>query len=394
MNLDGILDEILVPRPNGSEGLERVAGFIVATLRLSTPHVVREPFPATPYGIQLVWMLMLLLLAPYGAMLLRRRYRVALILAVVAPVVLVLEFELLRSPVSGLVTTWEDNVIGTFPGRPAGPTLLLSAHYDTATHFGDHLVWYRWANWLGPASGLGITVPLLGLLRPRIGAGLPRSVLVASAAAVLAPFAAMAFFFAAGPVLRAPSPGALDNGGSVATLLRLAERLAQRSVEAPTTVKLVFFAGEEERALGSWHYAAGLRREAGGDPVVAINLEGIGSGSGLTYVPEDGFTFRRYATGDELPELLRIVAQGAGLPPPVPAPLPPGTLTDCRSFLARGIPGITIRGATDGGFPRRLHSWRDSRERLSLAAIEGTVAFLDALVQHIDTNPSVLADLR
>ena len=38
------------------------------------------------------------------------------------------------------------------------------------------------------------------------------------------------------------------NGGSVAVLLRLAEALEERPEGAPTTVKLVFFAAEEERA--------------------------------------------------------------------------------------------------------------------------------------------------
>jgi acetylornithine deacetylase/succinyl-diaminopimelate desuccinylase-like protein len=393
VNLDGILDEILVPRPNGSAGLERVAAFLVATLGHYTADVVREPFPATPYGFQLVWALLLVLSSAYGALLLRRRYRAALILAAIAPIVLVLEFELLRSPVSGLLTTWEDNVIGTFSGRPGGPTLLLCAHYDTATHFGDHLIWHRWARWLGPAAGLAITVPLLALLWPGMGARLPQATLVASALAVLVPFSAMAFFFAAGPMVRAPSPGAIDNGGSVAALLRLGESLAGRPADAPTTVKLVFFAGEEERALGSWHHAAGLRRAPGARPV-AINLEGIGAGLGLTYVPEDGFAFRRYASGEALAALLQAVARDAGLPPPAPAPLPPGTLTDGRSFLAHGIPAITIRGATDEGFPRRLHSWRDSRERLSAAAIDEAVSFLDALVRHVDTHPGALAALH
>jgi Zn-dependent M28 family amino/carboxypeptidase len=61
----------------------------------------------------------------------------------------------------------------------------------------------------------------------------------------------MAWFFGAGPLLRAASPGALDNGGSVAVLLELAERLAARRADAPVTVHLIFLACEEERALGS-----------------------------------------------------------------------------------------------------------------------------------------------
>ena len=40
------------------------------------------------------------------------------------------------------ITAWVmHNVVGTFPGVAGGPTLVFSAHYDTATHFGDHFTW-------------------------------------------------------------------------------------------------------------------------------------------------------------------------------------------------------------------------------------------------------------
>jgi Zn-dependent M28 family amino/carboxypeptidase len=202
----------------------------------------------------------------------------------------------------------------------------------------------------------------------------------------------MAFFFAAGPLLRTPSVGALDNGGSVVALLRLAERLAQRPAGAPTTVRLVFFASEEERGLGSWHYAGRLARDGAG-PVAVINLEGIGTSARLTYAPEDGFELRRYASPGELTSLLETVARAAGLPPPEHHALPPGTFTDGRSFLAHGIPAVTLRGHTDEGFPRHLHSWRDSRDRVSPASIDQTVEFLAALVSHVDARPEALTTL-
>jgi hypothetical protein len=70
--------------------------------------------------------------------------------------------------------------------------------------------------------------------------------------------------------------------------------------------------------------------------------------------------------------------------------LPFGTLTDGRSFLAHGIPALTLRAFAGDAFPRRLHSAHDSRERLSPAAIERAAGFLRALVARVDADPRVL----
>ena len=55
MTPDEILDRVLIPRPNGSEGLERVAAFIAASLERAGAEVSLQPFSATPHGFQLVW---------------------------------------------------------------------------------------------------------------------------------------------------------------------------------------------------------------------------------------------------------------------------------------------------------------------------------------------------
>jgi hypothetical protein len=386
-----ILDHVLVPRPNGSPALEQVATFIATRLGASGAEVTRHAFPATPHGLQLVWGAAFLLSLVYAVALVSRRYVLALVLAATWPLLLLAEFELLASPLSALVSTSLDNVVGTFPGQPGGPLLLFTAHYDTTTHFGDHLIWSAWQRWLGPTTLVAFVTPAVGLRRRRSGRLVSRTALGVGAAVVVAPVAGMTFFFAVGPMLRTPSPGALDNGGSVAALLRLGERLGARAA-GPTSVRLVFLAAEEERALGSWHYAATLARE--GHPRVAvINLEGIGTDQALTYVPVDGFALRRYRSPDALPGLLSDIATGAGRSPIEPHGLPAGTLTDGRSFLARGLPAVTLRGATPQGFPRDLHSWRDGRERLSAAAIESAAELLEAFVVHVDRQPHALDGL-
>lgn len=387
MTPDAILDRVLVPRPNGSEALERVAAFLAEALRRCGAEVGFHEFTATPHGFQLAWTAALLLLAAYVGAIAARRYGLALALPLVAAGLLLLEFELMRSPVSGLLPQTERNVVATFPGAADGPTLVFSAHYDTTTHFGDHRSWGRWGALQGPATALAVVLAGAGLWRRRRGRDLPRALALGLAGLAAVPFAAMFGFQAVGPLVRVPSPGAIDNGGSVAALVLLAQELAHRAPDAPTTVVLVFPAAEEERALGSWAYAPTLERAR---PLAVINLESIGADERLAEVTEDGWALRRVHSPPSLVAFVDETAEGLwGHALPV-RELPFGTLTDGRSFLARGIPAITLRAFTGGAFPRRLHSAHDSRDRLSTSAIERSVALLAALVERSDADPSRL----
>lgn len=391
MTTDAVLDRLLVPRPNGSAALAESADYIASLLRSSTPDVALQPFTATPHGFQLLWTAALLLMLGCGAALVLRRHRLALLFAVLTPALLLAETERLMSPISGLWPQTEHNVVATFPGRPGGALLIFSAHYDSTTHFGDHFDWYWWGWATGPALGVAVTTSLAGIWLARRGRDVPRLVLLAAAILALIPFAAMAWCFAAGPLLRTPSPGALDNGGAVAVLLEVSERVARRPAAAPTTVQLVFLAAEEERALGSWHYARSLARtRAPAAPVAVINLETVGGYGRLSYAPEEGFQLRRYPAAPQLVRLVRAVAEQEFGDHVAPNPLPAGVLTDARSFLANDIAAVTLLDASPEGFPRRLHSAHDGRDRLSAAAIEHTAALLDAIVRRVDADPSLI----
>ncbi len=69
---------------------------------------------------------------------------------------------------------------------------------------------------------------------------------------------------------------------------------------------------------------------------------------------------------------------------------PLGSMTDARSFLAQGIPAVTLLSGPEGRLPRHLHSARDSRDRLSVPALERTVEFLEAIVARVDRDPLAL----
>jgi acetylornithine deacetylase/succinyl-diaminopimelate desuccinylase-like protein len=281
-------------------------------------------------------------------------------------------------------------VVGTFAGAPGGPTLVLAAHYDTATHFGDHLDWGRWGFLQGPATGIALGASLAGLWLRRRGRALPRAVAALAAPLALAPFAALFCFQSLGPLLREPSPGAVDNGGSVAALLRVADGLADRAPGAPTTVKLVFLAAEEERTLGSWAFARTLEPGPG---LLVVNLEVVGASGALALVPEDGFALRRWRSPPGAIALVDEAARaalGRGLGART---LPAGTLTDGRSFLAQGLPAVTLWSPTADAFPRRLHSAHDARERLALSAVEDAARLLHTLVALADAAPERLRAL-
>jgi len=386
-NTDQLLDNILIARSNGSENLEVVGAYIKKVLSECGAEVGTHAFTATPHGFQLVWSAAVLLMTIYVFSIYKKKYGLALLMCLITPVLLLAEFEFLLSPVSGLWPKEQFNIIGTYPGSPQGDTLIFAAHYDTTTHFGDHFSWGFWGKMQGPAMGLAFLLIIVGFLYRKKGNVFSRRIAVPAALLAALPFAAMFWFQTIGPLVRTPSIGAVDNGGSVVALLHLAEKLENRPEDATTTVKLVFFSAEEERTLGSWAYAEDLvKNEKNINKVRVINLEAIGASDILAYSPEDGFATRRYRSSDAIINFVNNAANAHIGMPLEAISLPFGTLTDGRSFLARDIEAITLRSFTGNAFPRRLHSKHDSRDRLMNRGIKEGTEFLWALVQQNESR--------
>jgi len=80
------------------------------------------------------------------------------------------------------------------------------------------------------------------------------------------------------------------------------------------------------------------------------------------------FAPRRFSSLPWLVEMINKTSREALGSPPALVSLPAGTLTDGCSFLARGVTAVTLTTESADGFPRRLHSSRDNRDRLSLEA--------------------------
>jgi len=387
-----IFDNVLIPRPNGSDSLDKVAHYIGEYLANAGALVSEHGFTATSHGFQLVWCMAIIMMAAYSVCLVKQRYLAAVLIPVVLAVLLLLEFEYLVSTVSALSNTQERNIIGTYPGSADGPTLILAAHYDTTTHFGDHFSWGRWGKLQGPATAIAIGFPLLAMWLRRRGKAIPLPATVVAISLAVAPFVAMFWFQSIGPLVRTPSIGAIDNGGSVTALLLLAKELEKRPVGTGSTVKLIFFAAEEERTLGSWAYAKSLldedrQHERGKSPssLMVVNLESIGTSDALAYIPEDGFATRRFFSSQAMIDFVNSGAKKVYGRPLESRELPFGVLTDGRSFLAHGIEAITLRSFENDQFPRDLHSQHDSRDRLSSKGIERSVSLLHELINLADS---------
>lgn len=389
MTTESILDNILVARPNGSDNLTTVGTYLKQFLTENGAEVSSLPFSGTPYGFQLVWSVVLLLMLSYVIAIYRKSYGLALLACLITPVLLLAEFEFLLSPISGILSRQQENIIGAYPGTSDADTLIFVAHYDTATHFGDHFSWGFWGSMQGPAQVLAFLLVVIGFWCRRNNQSFNNAIALPAALLAALPFAAMFWFQSVGPLLRAPSPGAIDNGGSMAALLLLAEKMTTRSPSAPTTVKIVFVSGEEERALGSWAYAQSLLKNVSvTGNVRVVNLESVGASESLAYIPEDGFATRRYKSSPKMIQFINETAEstlGAALESKY---LPFGVLTDGRSFLAHNIEAITLRSYTGDSFPRQLHSEHDSRDRLINIGIEKAADLLWALVQQQDDHAS------
>ncbi len=81
----------------------------------------------------------------------------------------------------------------------------------------------------------------------------------------------------------------------------------------------------------------------------------------------------------------------------IPRPNGSEGLEQVATFIAETLrqngAAVTLRAFTGEGFPRRLHSEHDSRDRLSVAAIDRGTDLLHALSVRADANPELVENL-
>lgn len=371
------------PRENGTEAIQRSAEFLQQAMQRAGVPVELVPFTAQPYRLRLLGVVALLAGAGYFLALRARRPWRALAIAVAAPVVMLVELDYYVPLVGWIGARPQHHIVATLPARAPAQRLLFAAHYDTKTDLFDHLE-------RAPIDFLGVPLALLmvaGAVAACAGR-VPRLAAIAERGALaygVATFATLT----AGAFVPSRSPGALDNGGACAVLVRLAERLHAELPRERTVVELVWPAAEEVGVQGSWEYARTRFAAPPPGPTLAVNLEFIGAASDLAVFGRERFALRSYPVHPSLLKILNKTYRAArGKPLHVTWY---GASTDARSFLAHGIPTLTLLSDLPAhAIPRDLHSAGDQRGRIHEAALDATVDYLLAIVRTIDAQPLVV----
>lgn len=179
------------------------------------------------------------------------------------------------------------------------------------------------------------------------------------------------------------SPGAMDNGSGVTTLLELARILASTGVEFEKTIRFVFFGVEELACVGSSFYVLNHLDEL--DKIkLMMNLDSPAARGGKTF-DIGGF--------DDLGKFVLGVSMDISYPMKLRNPSFGG---DQASFIVRGIPSASIRNSPSPGMfsyqgPITMedrgwgHTSGDTPDKVSAADInEGAIVACRVLIRAAD----------
>lgn len=389
MTFAEIFDSLLIPRQNGSEALGQVATWIEKVSRSMGADVVVHDFTCRPYELRILGAVVLLLAIGFTVAIWRRRFGWAFGCALAIPAYLLLELEYYVPLISALFSSAEQNIVLSFPVTDPLQTVILGAHYDTKTDLFGHYQRIPIHFLLIPVAVVTIAIAISGWRRWRQEMSLA-GVRVAAVIVLLYYFT---FFLSltAGAFMLTPSPGAIDDGASVALLLRVAEALGSNEVKLEhTDVKIIFFAGEETDTQGSRAYVEQQYPQPPRQRIYFINAEGLGYGPDVRYFTSDRFILRRYEAAGALVHTLDTAYRDVTARGLAPDELP--ISTDARNFMAAGIPSIcltSIRGNDE--IVRGVHSASDSVDRIDVAALERTLRFYKQALVEMDRAAAIKA---
>jgi len=371
MDLADILAHLSVPRPNHSEALGQTASYIKTLLSSwSIPYTVQE-FTLRPYMQLSVGLAVLLLAVLFFIFVLKRKPLAALIVALVIPVVLILEFELFIPVVTGLITRAGENIIINFTAPDPARELVFAAHYDSKTDFFDHIQRSRIYAFIPVAVAVALAIAVFTFFTKRYATLRKKAVTVVTLvlAGLVVAYWGLVFLGFGGYIFIPPdkqSYGSVDDGGSVAALLVLAKNIKDSEVDiGHSNVTILLTSGEEVNLQGADAYLK--KRFGGGEkptvPISLVNLEIVGQNGNMVYWKKDG-EFLIFYNADPL----LIDRMGAAWKdvsgkemesrPAIPA--------DAQRFLAAGIPAVPVgNSGLPGPGEGWLHSIVDNPDRVN-----------------------------
>ncbi len=386
MELYKILAHIAVPRPNHSEALGKTAAYIREVLSSwGIPFTVQE-FTLRPYEHLLVGAACVVLALAFFYFILRKKPLAALIAALAIPALLLVEFEFSTPVVSPLVMKKGENIIMNFNAPGAVRELVFAAHYDSKTDFFDHIQRAKIYRWIPHFFALGVLLSLWVFLAKKYtvlnnpGA---RRIFSIFPALFVVYWMLVGLAFGGFIFLSDLSPGAIDDGGSVASLMELAREIKSGKVKTEkSNITILLTAGEEVGLQGAGQYVKSFinnGRTAKGLPVSLVNLELAGQNGNMIYWRGDGVFLKFHKADSGLIERLngvwkRISGKNMDIG---------GNITDdALMFMTAGVPSITVGnsgvpGLGEGGF----HSTLDNMGRLNIRNLDLMIRLLEKYIE-------------
>ena len=381
-----ILKTIAVPRPNGSAEFYRVAEYIKGWLAERNLPVETHLFSMRPYIYEIAAAAIIILTGLFIYLAFFRKSWLAALPVLLLGLLMLFEFSLGIPVISTLVQKEAENIVVSFHPEGAERELIFSAHYDSKTQPLDHRQRELVFRLIIPSVAAGVLLALVwwGLHYRGRRPGKVLRLLPGGLLALLPAYWLVLALTFGGGFLARPSPGAVDNGTATAVLMKLSEELKALPLEK-TAVTVVIFAAEELNVQGSQAYVRDRDREENALPCCNINLELVCQEGDYVYWAEDGVFTTRYATSSELRGLLdeavqTVTGQDLRL-------LEGGftTISDSGSFLAAGIPSITLGNAGSAQLGCCFfHSHLDNLERVVPARINELVQILKELTLLLD----------
>lgn len=388
MDMMAILERIAIERPNHSEALEKTALYLKELLTSwGIPFSVQE-FPLRPYMMLIVSIAILMLALGFAFAVYKKRPVAALLLALAIPVLLVLEYELFVPVVSWLAQKKGENIIMNFPSPSAVRELIFCAHYDSKTDFWDHVQRARVYRFMPAAFITGILLALWTFLagkKEALSKGVIRIITLSVAGIFVAYIALVALGF--GGFIFVPehrqSFGAVDNGGSVVTLLALAKDIHEKRVTTGSSnVTIVLTAGEEVTMQGAHHYVRKfILRDSVKEkmPRYLINLELAGQKGNLFYVKKIAVFLKHYSASPELISGISGVWRSMTGRSMIAREV---ISDDSHRFMAAGVPSITIGHMDESGLGMEgFHCEKDCMSRIDPKNLAHMVKVLERIIR-------------
>lgn len=377
-----LLAPLTTARENGTAELLATASWLEAELQQAGWEVATQWYQAYPYEQRALGLLLLLGGSVYAVCMWTRRFGTATCLALLLPLLVVLQMEL-RVPLTWFLAFRQPNVAARLPNPEAKELLLFSAHFDTKTDLLDHVARAPILAFAAPAVVIMAAIAAGSFVAHQAGNLSPGRATLARIAGWMGVLygAALAAVFTGGALRAQRSPGALDDGAACAVLVRLAHELAAAAPRA-VEVQLVFFSGEELAVQGATAFLRAWDPPPG-RTLRLVNLDPIGASADLQVLGSERAFLRGYAPSTEVVGLLdRAHRKLRGSSLPVAEVV---GLTDAWTWLRHGYRAATLLSAVPPFvIPRGLHSVEDNGNRVDLPSLDFALQLLRTVVAIAD----------